>query len=642
MKNIHPEQKKNQMLAQLIHLVPGAIYQFQLFPDGRSCFPFASDGIREIFEFSPESVVEDASAIFSLVHPEDIDTLYASIQESAMTLQPWQMEYRVILPKKGERWLFGRSIPQAMPDASVLWHGNIIDITDRKRADQLFLRHQSIISTARDGFWIVDSEGYLREVNQAYALISGYTITELQGMHVSDLEALETKADIHQRMTRLILIGSDRFETQHRHKDGSLLDLEVSVNYLAETRECFAFFRDITERKLIEKQLNENLTLFHAVFNNAAVGIAHTSITGQFLQMNEEYCRIIGYSQEEILSQKLHFAQITHPDDLNPDLKAAQEIQKGTRNRYHNEKRYIRRDGSIVWVLVNIQAVRDEHGKLLYQITAVVDITDRKQTELQLFNSEDKFAKVFKNSPVGIGITRLKDGVFIDVNSAFLDIYGYQRGEVIEKSALDLKLWAYPEQCADAIEKFKHDGRLINQEINIRHKSGEPRTVLTCIEPITIANDECLLGLITDVSERVELALACEKLNSELELRVIERTHELEMNRRELEATSLHLRQLAAETEWVTERERKQIAVEVHDQLGQNLTALRMQIAMLKMMSFDKPKQFESHIETMLGMIDVLIQNVRNVSANLYPVVLDMGVEYALGNSQKITSINSV
>lgn len=133
-------QKSYDLLSNLAAQVPGTIYQFQLFPDGRSCFPFASQGIEDIYEVTPEQVREDASPVFGMLHPGDYDAVTASIQESAQTLMPWHLEYRVVLPKQGVRWRFGNARPERLDDGSILWHGFITDITEHKQVEAALLR----------------------------------------------------------------------------------------------------------------------------------------------------------------------------------------------------------------------------------------------------------------------------------------------------------------------------------------------------------------------------------------------------------------------------------------------------------------------------------------------------------------------
>ena len=124
------------LLEKLSQNVPGVIYQYRRFPDGRSCFPYASDGIRDIYEVTPAEVLEDATSVLAILHPDDLNMVAASVQESARTLQIWQLEYRVRLPVKGVRWLQGHAKPEKLDDGSILWHGFITDITVQKQAEE--------------------------------------------------------------------------------------------------------------------------------------------------------------------------------------------------------------------------------------------------------------------------------------------------------------------------------------------------------------------------------------------------------------------------------------------------------------------------------------------------------------------------
>ena len=124
-----------KLLNDLAQRVPGVIYQFRLYPDGRACFPFSSDGIRDIYEVLPEEVRDDAGAVYQRLHPDDQAAFAASIAESAATLQPWRSEFRVVLPVQGLRWRQGFAQPEKLADGSVLWHGCITDITERKMAE---------------------------------------------------------------------------------------------------------------------------------------------------------------------------------------------------------------------------------------------------------------------------------------------------------------------------------------------------------------------------------------------------------------------------------------------------------------------------------------------------------------------------
>jgi signal transduction histidine kinase/ActR/RegA family two-component response regulator len=140
--------------------LPGFVYQFRLDPDGRSCFPMASDHLRDLLEVAPEDVRKDAAAFMARVHPEDVGALNASIRRSAFELAPWRHEFRVQLPRQGLRWLEGTSRPEARSDGSVVWHGFVTDITERKQRDaayrQVQQRWQLAVDAARLGLVEID------------------------------------------------------------------------------------------------------------------------------------------------------------------------------------------------------------------------------------------------------------------------------------------------------------------------------------------------------------------------------------------------------------------------------------------------------------------------------------------------------
>lgn len=177
--------QKEETLRKLSEQVPGVIYQYRLYPDGHSCFPYASEAIRVIYEVSPAQVQESAAAVFAILHPKDLERISDSIYTSARTLQLWHEQYRVILPDKGLRWLEGHAMPERLPDQSTLWHGYIWDITDRKQLEitrqqaEEKLREQQVqldlvVQAAKIGFYISDLETQTSQVSPAYKAQLGY------------------------------------------------------------------------------------------------------------------------------------------------------------------------------------------------------------------------------------------------------------------------------------------------------------------------------------------------------------------------------------------------------------------------------------------------------------------------------------
>ena len=137
--------------------------------------------------------------------------------------------------------------------------------------------------------------------------------------------------------------------------------------------------REIAERRRIEEALRENEERFRGTFENAAVGIAHKAADGRFLRVNEKYCEIVGYSRDELLERT--FCDITHPDDLAAELERYTALMRGELPSYTLEKRYLRKDGSLIWIDLSVSLQRDAAGRPAYAIAILQDISHRRRLE---------------------------------------------------------------------------------------------------------------------------------------------------------------------------------------------------------------------------------------------------------------------
>jgi signal transduction histidine kinase/CheY-like chemotaxis protein len=204
-------RESNKLLENLARLVPGVIYQYRLYPDGRSAFPYASPGIYEIYEVSPAEVQEDATPVFSRLHPEDRGRVAETIFESARLLQPFFCEFKVILPRQGLRWRWSQAHPQRMEDDSVLWHGIILDITERKLAEEEREKLHEQLAQAQK----MESVGRLaggvaHDFNNMLGVILGYTEMAIENADkenplYSDLQEIRQAAQRSANLTRQLL-----------------------------------------------------------------------------------------------------------------------------------------------------------------------------------------------------------------------------------------------------------------------------------------------------------------------------------------------------------------------------------------------------------------------------------------------------
>ncbi len=262
--------------------------------------------------------------------------------------------------------------------------GKSFNLMARSVAENIQLREKAthdqkrVLETMVDGYWLLDGEGYLREVNEAYVRMSGYQREELLNMCIPDLEAKEvTLASVRAHMDAIIARGSERFETIHRRKDGSLFDVEISAHYWQDTGQFFGFIRDISERKAREESLR-----IAAVAFNTQEAIIVTDQFANIIRVNRAFETITGYSEAEVLGKNPRILSAGLHD--NAFYKQMWDSINGTGN-WSGEVWDRRRDGAIYPKWLTITAVR-HLGEVTHYVAVFVDITERKKAEEEIKN----------------------------------------------------------------------------------------------------------------------------------------------------------------------------------------------------------------------------------------------------------------
>lgn len=262
----------------------------------------------------------------------------------------------------------------------------IADIGARIRAEQFGQRleeeYRALFDRVPDGLYRSTPDGRLLAVNPALVKMLGYDSADellkvniARDLYVDGRERrkfrgrLDRQGKIHNTAIRL------------SRKDGGIIYALDNAHAVRNERGKIMYYEgtltDVTELLLAEQALAHSEERYRQTFEHAAVGVAETGMDGRCLRVNDKLCEITGYSRHELLSKT--FMEITHPDDLEDDLRQMQELLVGRRPSFSMEKRYIRKDGNIVWVALSVGLIRNVDGRPQYTIAVIQDIQDRKR-----------------------------------------------------------------------------------------------------------------------------------------------------------------------------------------------------------------------------------------------------------------------
>jgi PAS domain S-box-containing protein len=376
------------------------------------------------------------------------------------------------------------------------------------------------------GLHLVGPDGTILRANRAELEMLGYTAAEYVGRNIAEFHAdRHVIDDILARLSAGQKL--DKYPARLLAKDGSIRHVVItsSVQFrqgkFINTR-CFTL--DVTGWKEAEAGLKERDQLLAATYENADIGIAQADAEGRLIRVNESLSLITGYAREELLSRT--FFDLTHPDDREKDRAHYEKQVSGEVDRYRIEKRYVRKDGSFVWVSVNSSSVRDGAGKLSCTVRVLQDINKQKLAEEALKDRERQFRELLEMLPAAIYTTDA-EGRITFYNKAAVDLAGRAPTLGSDQWCVTWKLY-WPDgtplphdECPMAIA-LKENRAIRGAEAVAERPDGTRVPFIPFPTPIRDANGNLIgaVNMLVDVSERKQSEANQKVLLDELNHRV--------------------------------------------------------------------------------------------------------------------------
>jgi PAS domain S-box-containing protein len=475
------------------------------------------------------------------VVPEDqplFDAAFAQAPDTGIL----DFEVRVQWPDQSIHWMAVRGRIYRDPEGTPCYGSGVnFDITDRKRAELALqeseARFRQITETIQEVFWMTDIDSsQIIYVSPAFETLWGIPREELYAGSFAVLIAAIHPDDLAQVQAAL---HPDRIHTYDqvyriRRPDGELRWVHDRAFPLidpdGQTRRVVGVAKDITDRQLAELALQESEARFRATFEQSALGLIEVTPAGQIVRVNQKFCDLTGYSAEALLAKT--FLELTYPDDLALDLAHVEQLLAGRSTTFTIEKRYLRSDGSPVWVSLAVSLIRDGLGEPQYLLGVVKDIGDRKRAEQALREQEQFLRSIYEgvNQPVCVSAVAADGSIrVLGLNPAAAHLLG-TTGEAVAGQTLEAAFG--PTEAREILHRYRyciatHQPLTFERAITI---AGQTRWLLATYNPIADASGRVyrIVGSMTDISDRKRAEDSLQRLNQDLERRVQERTRELQ------------------------------------------------------------------------------------------------------------------
>ncbi|MCX6220736.1 MAG: response regulator [Bacteroidia bacterium] len=376
-------KKSHEMLLKLTDQVPGVVFQYRMYSNGRSCFPYSSSGIKEICYVTPEEIKEDATPAFNRVHPEDYDNFITSIMDSARTLELYHNEFRVVLPGIGVRWRMCDAKPERMDDGSTLWYGIITDCTARRNAEESLSHsnelNQSLLQTIPFGMDIVDEYGNILFISE--------NLSKHFGKNALGQKCWHLYRDDHKQCPNCPLISGIQFGITNLYESkgvlgGKTFQISHTGMMFKGKMAMLEIFQDISEKKEIENKLK----LMAYSLESISECVSITDNEDKIVYVNKSFLHTYGYKQNELIGQ--HIAMLRPENIAYEHIRniLPETLEGGWRGEIMNKKK----DGTQFPILLSTSVIKDDLNNPVALIGVAMDITEMLKHRAELINAKEK------------------------------------------------------------------------------------------------------------------------------------------------------------------------------------------------------------------------------------------------------------
>jgi PAS domain S-box-containing protein len=511
------QQEALDKLQKIAAQLPGVVFQFRLRADGSCCLPYASDVLRDIYRIDPKDARDDAAKVFEIVHRDDLEQHLASIQTSAHDLSPWRNEYRLRFADGTERWLFGNALPQREQDGSVLWHGFVTDITERKIIEEAVRESENKLSTILDNveafIYIKDCNYRYQYANKAARQVLGKALEDIIGK-LDDVFFDETTTVKLRENDRRVLELGERIAVENtytqkanfvsrtyltvkqplRRKDGSIYGLcGVST--------------DISERKQMEEKLRDSDAFNVSILNSLTSHIAVLDAQGVIIAVNNAWRRfayengLLEPDQDMLGVNYLGVCKNAfnqpYGDEANVARAGIEAVLAGEQKKFHLEYP-CHSPTQQRWFYMNVSPLQGSHQGV---VVSHKNITERKKAE-EAARAASQYARSLIEASLDPLVTISAEGKITDVNTATEQVTGVNRDNLIGSDFADY--FTDPDKARDGYLQVFSQGFVTDYPLIIRHVSGNVTDVLYNASVYRDENGEVLgvFAAARDITER--------------------------------------------------------------------------------------------------------------------------------------------